>query len=401
MIVGAYGIDPSISAVNAGWAMVFYGSLDGFSAVAPDWVLNGETAGDQYGVSVSAAGDVNGDGSDDVLVGACGFDIVSHPNVGKVYLYYGSATGLSVTPAWTASGIQDNQYFGYRVAGVGDLNGNGHDDIAIGSYNYDGGEGRVYVYYGSDTIPASTADWTAEPNQAGSRFGISVSGIGDVNGDGYDDLIAGADFYTDGTTNEGAAFAWFGSPAGLGDPDTTENADWMAESNQTTRFFAEFLGTPGDVNGDGIDDVAVDSLYYNNAVSNTDPSYREGKLWAYYSKAGVITGTVTYAGPIAAPHQIFVSAHLNLGDPPVESDVVFNGDNFKINRLEDSSYYIGAFLDANDSGGGPPDPGEPTAWYDPDHDGLPDLVEISGGGYVTGINIVIADWRIYLPLILR
>jgi len=118
-------------------------------------------------------------------------------------------------------------------------------------------------------------NWTAESNQVSSNFGASLSGIGDVNGDGYNDLIVGATKYDNGTTDEGAAFAWYGSETGLASPAAC-NADWMAESNQVTLAFALFLGTAGDVNDDGYDDVVISSHVHDH------PTFDEGAVFLWY-----------------------------------------------------------------------------------------------------------------------
>jgi hypothetical protein len=288
LVVGINSFDTPLT--DTGRVLLFYGSLDGLS-VSADWSKDGEFASDNYGVSVAGAGDVNGDGYDDVLIGAHAYDYTTTiTNTGKAYLYLGSPTGLASSPAWTFTGEQANQYVGYRVAGVGDLNDDGYDDIAIGSIGYDGGqvdEGRVYVFFGSSAGPSATPDWTAESDQASSNFGIAISGIGDVNGDGFADLLVGATLYDHGTTDEGAAFAWYGSAGGLGPSGTPANADWMAESNQTTRFFGETLGTPGDVNDDGYDDVVISSREYN-----VTPGAVEGALFLWLGSAGGIHGGV-------------------------------------------------------------------------------------------------------------
>ena len=288
LIVGAYGYDTS-TITNAGRAYLFYGYYTGLDTT-PDWVVDGEMTDAYFGYSVAGAGDVNGDGFDDVLVGSYGYDLAEPEtvNVGKVYLYLGSEDGLETTPAWTFTGSQEGQAVGVKVAGLGDVNSDGFDDIAIGSSGWDNefvDEGRVYVFYGSAAGPAGAPDWTAESDQASSNFGASLSGIGDVNGDGYNDLIVGATKYDNGTTDEGAAFAWYGSEIGFGASGTPANADWMAESNQGTLAFALFLGTAGDVNDDGYDDVVISSHVHDH------PTFDEGAVFLWYgSENGINDG---------------------------------------------------------------------------------------------------------------
>lgn len=272
VIVGAYPYDVvsgTTVLTDAGRVYVYYGSLTGLSTT-PDWIVEGDQAGDNLGGSIGTAGDVNGDGYDDVIIAACPYDVITGTTVltdaGRVYIYYGSAAGLSTTPDWTADGDQEGGMFGSRVATAGNVNGDNYDDVIIGAYKYDHGhtdEGRVYVYHGSSSGPGATAAWTAESDQTNTYFGLRVGTAGDVNGDGYDEVIVAAPVYDNPTLNEGAIFVWDGSATGLGDNGTPVNADWLAESNNWGFNFGYGVSTAGDVNGDGYDDVIAGSNLYN------------------------------------------------------------------------------------------------------------------------------------------
>jgi hypothetical protein len=171
---------------------VYHGSATGLSTT-PSWTAESNQAGAQFGYSVSSAGDVNGDGFSDVIVGAPEFDS-PEANEGRVFVYHGSATGLSTTPSWTAESNQAGARFGWSVSSAGDVNGDGFSDVIVGAPEFDSpelNEGRVFVYHGSATGLSTTPSWTAESNQAGARFGYSVSSAGDVNGDGFSDVIVG------------------------------------------------------------------------------------------------------------------------------------------------------------------------------------------------------------------
>ena len=117
----------------------------------PDWHAEGNQPGSRFGFSVAAAGDVNGDGFDDVIIGAPDFD-----NVGKVFVYFGSPTGLAAAPGWTKLGDQVGAQFGYSVSGVGDMKGDGFADVAVGQPRWDespaGSQrmdwGRIQVFHG-------------------------------------------------------------------------------------------------------------------------------------------------------------------------------------------------------------------------------------------------------------
>jgi hypothetical protein len=111
------------------------------------WHGIGEAGDDYFGSSVASAGDVNGDGYDDIIVGAYQNDS-GGSDAGKAYLHLGSATGLSTTASWTATGEAGDDYFGSSVASAGDVNGDGYDDIIVGAHgNNDGGNdaGKAYA----------------------------------------------------------------------------------------------------------------------------------------------------------------------------------------------------------------------------------------------------------------
>jgi hypothetical protein len=161
---------------------------------SPAWIAEGDQDDAWFGVSVGTAGDVNGDGYADVIVGSYLYD---HGEVdeGRAFVYHGSATGLSTSPAWSAESDQANAWFGYAVGTAGDVNGDGFSDVIVGAWHFANGEsdeGRAYVYYGSAQGLASSPAWTAEGDQIGAHFAISVASAGDVNGDGFSDVIVGA-----------------------------------------------------------------------------------------------------------------------------------------------------------------------------------------------------------------
>src|SRR5262245_8230060 len=170
------------------------------------WTAESDQAGAEFGFAVSTAGDVNGDGYSDVIVGAFYYDN-GQTDEGRAFVYHGSASGLGSSPAWTAEGDQASAYFGDSVSTAGDVNGDGYSDVVVGARDYDNGpdvnEGRAYVYHGSVSGLATSPAWTAVSNQAFAGFGWSVSTAGDVNGDGYSEVIVGAALYDNGQTDEG------------------------------------------------------------------------------------------------------------------------------------------------------------------------------------------------------
>ena len=227
-------------------------------ATEPSWTSSEGDAGDDYGYSAAGAGDVNGDGYSDVIVG--------EPRADKVYVFHGSASGLSTTAAWIESGEAGS--FGWSVASAGDVNRDGFDDVIIGAPSLDNGsnnEGRAYVYLGSASGLATEPAWTDESDQHFASFGWSVASAGDVNGDGYGDVIGGAPYFDLGEPNEGIAVLYLGSASGL-----STSFDWVADPDLAQTHYGTSVASAGDVNGDGFGDVIVGAPQYGG--SGDDPN---------------------------------------------------------------------------------------------------------------------------------
>ncbi|MBP6874475.1 MAG: FG-GAP repeat protein [Candidatus Eisenbacteria bacterium] len=269
VIIGIHDYDDPDD--DEGKAVVYLGCVAGLRT-SPSWSVQSNQANAKMGTSVASAGDVNGDGFADVLVGCYQYtNDLTHE--GRAYLFCGSATGLSTTPDWTGEGNQAYSCYGISVALAGDVNGDGYGDIIIGASSHDNGqteEGRAYAYYGSATGLSTTPSWTKELDQAGASFGYSVATAGDMNGDGYADVIIGAIYYDNGQQDEGAAFAYAGSASGL-----SASYFWSAESDQADAWFGSSVATAGDVNGDGFSDVIVGCDSYDNGQID------EGRAYVY------------------------------------------------------------------------------------------------------------------------
>ncbi len=125
---------------------------------------------------------------------------------------------MATSPAWSAESDQAYAWFGGSVSTAGDVNGDGYADVIVAAYNYDNSQAyeyRAYVYLGSASGLSAVHAWTAESDQTDASFGNSMSTAGDVNGDGYADVIIGAYNYDNGQTDEGRAYVYLGSASGL------------------------------------------------------------------------------------------------------------------------------------------------------------------------------------------
>src|SRR5262249_46536930 len=119
-----------------------------------------------------------------------------------------------VTTAWSAGSDQVNASFGYSVSSAGDVNGDGYADVIVGRPPFDNGqgaEGRPFLYLGSARGLSPIPVWTAECDQDSANFGYSVATAGDVNRDGYTDVIVGASMFDGAAKNEGRAYVYLGS----------------------------------------------------------------------------------------------------------------------------------------------------------------------------------------------
>jgi len=274
VIVGAPRSDNG--ELDEGQAYVYHGSPSGIS-LSSVWIADGNQINSSFGTSVSTAGDVNADGYFDVIVGAHGYDN-GEVNAGQAYVYHGSPAGLSAGSAWMAEATQPDSGFGFSVATAGDVNGDGYSDVIVGAYRFDDGEideGRALVFHGSAVGLSPSAAWTVDSDQAGAELGVSVSTAGDVNGDGYSDVLIGAGKYDETEVDDGRAFVYLGSVAGL-----AQNPVWMAESDQTGAQFGASVSTAGDVNGDGYSDVLIGAGLYDGYEYDADVP-DAGRAYAY------------------------------------------------------------------------------------------------------------------------
>jgi hypothetical protein len=288
VMIGASAYDDGAN-TDEGRAFIYHGSAAGLSTTPNNTPDDADQADANFGYTVASAGDVNADGYSDVIIGAPQYDEGAFANVGRTYVYHGSATGLSATPDITLDETdQALAYFGWSVASAGDVNGDGYSDVIIGASQYDDAplfnEGRAFVYYGSATgLPLTSSRVLDDANQGGAYFGISVATAGDVNGDGYSDVIVGAYLFNDGFTDEGAAFVYHGSATGLAATPSSMPDD----ADQLNANFGFSVSTAGDINGDGYSDVIIGASSYDDVFQN------EGRAFVYNGSAAGLPGTPT------------------------------------------------------------------------------------------------------------
>ena len=281
LIVGAYSGEDCES--RTGRAYVYSGQ----SGVLL-YTFTGEAAGDIFGLSVSGAGDVNNDGFDDLIVGAYLND-AGGSNAGRAYVYSGQSGAL----LYTFTGEAADDRFGWSISCAGDVNKDGFDDLIVGASLNDAGGfrvGRAYVYSGQSGVLLYT--FTGEAEEDG--FGVSVSGAGDVNKDGFDDLIVGASLNDAGGSRAGRAYVYSGQSGTLLHTFTGDAA--------ADRFHS--VSGAGDVNNDGFDDLIVGAYGIN-----ADGSY-VGRAYVFSGQSG----DTVYVFTGEASHDFFGGSIASAGD---------------------------------------------------------------------------------------
>ena len=242
------------------------------------FVINGVSADDYSGRSVSAAGDVNGDGFDDLIVGAP-YDDPNGSRSGASFVVFGKTDGTKVelsdveagSGGFVINGVSADNWSGHSVSAAGDVNGDGFDDLIVGAPHDDPNgsySGASFVVFGKtdgtkvelSDVEAGNGGFVINGAAVFRQAGFSVSSAGDVNGDGFDDLIVGAWGDNPNGDSSGASFVVFGKTDGVKVELSAVEAGtggFVINGVSERDYSGRSVSAAGDVNGDGFDDLIV------------------------------------------------------------------------------------------------------------------------------------------------
>jgi hypothetical protein len=324
VIVGADLAHPGGDSA-AGSSYVVFGKASGFSAAldlaglngANGLRLDGVMAGDNSGYTVAPAGDVNGDGYDDIMVGAPLTDPGSGPGTGSAYVVLGKASGFSPSldlgalnggNGFRLDGVAGSDFAALSVDGAGDVNGDGVDDMLVGAYSADPNghsrAGSAYVVFGKTTGFAPTISLSSLNGSTGFRIdgeaigdfsGWSVSSAGDVNGDGYADVVVGGyEAAPEGRIFAGESYVVFGRPSGFAPTFQLSGVNGANGFRIEGAAFGDQSGVSvsdaGDFNGDGFGDLIIGAI-----GADPDVLVDAGASYVVFGKASGFAATLDLA----------------------------------------------------------------------------------------------------------
>jgi hypothetical protein len=280
------------TALNAGAVQVYLGGPMGLS---PVWAFATNGVGGGIGTPVASAGDVNGDGFGDLIIGGPNATVNHVEPAGEFWIYYGSAKGLTAPPFELQTPSSSTLEFGSNPASAGDVNGDGYGDVMVSGYQ--GPDASLYIYYGGPSGPAGSPLVLT----AGSL--VVSSAATDINGDGFSDVVLAINNLGSGA-NSGAVHVYYGTATGL---SATPVVVSFSGGTSMVGFFID-VESAGDVNGDGFGDVLVHL-----------PDVGNGRVDLYLgSAAGLSTSPIVMPNP--ATTGMYPEVPAGVGD--------INGDGF-------------------------------------------------------------------------